>query len=340
MTQTTTGIFNIRFNGSIHICYELIKLNLIISTILISFIALQNACAEEQTNHSIQNNQAIHLEDNNIIDQTHRILSDTTSRIGARIDNLLSGNTDEDYNKNKTKLTVETKQVFQETGGSYLNFRFSTSIDLPKTSKNMKLFIKSDPEVDSLVEEALPSQDQNNESRDGIGIGVSVDSKPGRKWSSSVKLGMRARLPLDLYTKYQIKRSIALNENWDAIPRQEFWYFMEDGAGGASRIEFTRPVNDSIRFYTRTELQFEDINDYFEFSQSINFSQLISRKSHIRYSTGMISRSTDDFSPRLYYITSKYTKNFYREWLDFIIYPEVRFAEANDFDEDLAISFH
>ncbi|MEM8843504.1 MAG: hypothetical protein AAGB35_00500 [Pseudomonadota bacterium] len=312
--------------------------------LLMSLLTIPNAKADneqitkESTNDSTQVTEEDDLVDeDNIIDRTHRAIAEGANNAAQRIDGIFA----KDFNKrkkNKSHFIVETKQVFEESGDKNLEYRIILRIDLPNTSERLKLFFNSDSaDEDNLEEQVLPSQNDYGDSIDDASFGLQWDSNPDKKWKSSAKLGITAGF--DPYIKYQIKRKFRLSENWYSIPNQEFWYYQEDKAGEASSIKFIRPISNTLEFYTNSKAQYEERKDFFELIQSLNFTQILSPKSSITYHAGIIGRTKPNFQTTNYYITTNYTRKIYRHWLYLSIYPEIRFPREEDFDEQAAISF-
>lgn len=281
-------------------------------------------------------------------------VADKITPVHDRVTNWLdnSARNIDNFFGNDDSLTIEN--------GSYLRFSQEFSwherddfgsdtalrlrLDLPTTEERLRILIESDPEEaqGTLAEQGANTARNNNDfNSDNFLIGLRrLSSRDKREdWRFDAGAGIKVKLPLDPYVRFSGERQWLMEDSpWVLDSWNRVSWFNKEGYSARSRWDLGRPLSDTQHLRFITNVQWQEEVDTLEYSEGIEFNQLLGTRSAIRYAAVAVGRSAS--SPKLhdYYLLSHYRRNLHKEilFVDFI--PELHFPREQDYDAEFGVT--
>lgn len=273
----------------------------------------------------------------------HNTLSLGVSDLSVAIDEFIS-NEEDIYNRsNRSYVRLRLSQSFASEGDLFTKAKLSGKIDLPNTEDKWKLVFESDVDPDQSLDEQNRGLDANDvellDNSDNATGALRFSFDNINNWDIDWDNGLKTPLPLDYFTRINFRRDFELMDDWYLQARQSFNYFHRERLGTLSQLVFAKQVCDVCFFRNKTEVQFRDKRDRFEFAQVATMGYLLNNDSAISFQLGVIGES--DPNPRImnYYFRTDYRYRLHEDWLFLNIVPDISFPRERDFHLRPAITF-
>jgi hypothetical protein len=240
-------------------------------------------------------------------------------------------------NESWLRLTTDMRWDTQEQGSVDASPRLR--LDLPTAKEELHLLIENDSlEERSAAEEAVPALRQGDESKSAsVGFGLDLDNW-AKDWKKQFQVGIRGALPLNPYTRFIAKRKWDLPGEWELASHNLLAWFNRDGYSWKSQIRVGEPIAPDWRMDFATNLQWQEEDDFLEYSQRVTFSNVLSDRSAISYSTGVTAASSSDPRIEAYFLLADYRRNISRRLVFIDVIPALTFPREEDYDPQWSIT--
>ncbi len=275
----------------------------------------------------------------NRIAPVHRTVTRWVDNTARGIDNFF-GTADSYRTDNDSYLRLRTDVRWTELeswSGSELDHKFR--LDLPTAKERLRLVFESDPtREESGIADTLPSQAQSGESGSLFGIGSSSRRKdPHEGWVARLQGGVRLRTPIDPYARITFGRAWWMGD-WEGELRHRADWFKNSGYSLDNRLDIAQSLNDTWLLRFTTDANWEEEIDKLWLVQSANLSKILTPRSVITYSTGIIAESLSSTRTNNYFVVANYRRDLHRQLLYLEIIPELTFPREADFDATWGIT--
>ncbi len=250
-------------------------------------------------------------------------LSSTWLATARSIDSWMSG--EESSGRNKSRINIGIKQSFQKSGDHESELYIRGKLDIPNTKRKLKLFIDSETnDPSSLEDKRLNNHDQSFST-----AGVSREHTT-RNIKISNDVGIRFRLPMDPFYRFKARYLTNLNQQWKLGAEQKLWYYHSRGWGESSEIFFQRQISEQHSLRISTEAQYQKRYEEFEFGQFFTLNQSIEGNHWHAFTLGITGSSQPRPQTDSWYLSAHYKKLIYEDWLVFSANPKLRFPKDDN----------
>lgn len=266
-------------------------------------------------------------------------------RVGGWIDNSARGidsffGTDAAWlTDNQSWLRVASDFRWDKTDRGTGEIRPQLKLDLPTASKRLHLIIENDnPEQRTAAQDTVPSLRNTNTSRNTVlGLGYDMDSW-APLWKKQIQAGISGVTPLNPYARFIAKRNWKLGGDWVLNSYNRVAWFNTDGYSVKSEIRIGEPLAPRWHLDYTTLLVWREDRDYLQFTESANLVNVLSPRSAISYSTGVVGTGATDPEITGYFISADYRRNVSRRLIFLDVIPELSFPKTENFDPHWAIT--
>ncbi len=306
---------------------------------------IKNAQESEETSKDSAEHQPVNKADNVVGDTnigksvewlvgTRDLLSKNISEMAENMDRFFAGEAAEQL-VNGSYIRLSLSQRFDRGGKLTSKQKLKLKLDLPYTESRLKLVFETDPQdTDSLLDknrDSIPTEDVRLGDDSGLSGAFQFLLSERYKWRTSLDAGLRTPLPLDPFIRLRFRRTHRINEQWQMRIRQKFYYFDDDGFGERTQLFFERPITDSYFFRAKSEAQFSDQENRFEFAEVISTFHILDDEHVIDYSVGVLGESQPVPRTSAYFIQTTLRKKLYRNWLYVSFTPDFYFQREENF---------
>ena len=275
------------------------------------------------------------------LDEQQELWANRASSTGQYIDGFM-GDTDviQDQNNSYLKLYFDFDISKKESVETKPRVKFS--LDLPITKKRFRLVIESDLDQENSIEERNLSHLPSTANSTNEGLNASFrhifDSS---KWQRlSLDWGVKAKWPPDPFVRARAVRAWELNDYWDMVYSQEFFWFETKGLGTYSQFDFDRLLSTSFLFRWTTVLDWHERQEQFDLLEQVSLFQDIDEKQAIQYSLGFTNQNRKRHAiVTNYYTKATYRRRLYKDWLFCDLTPGVEFPREDDYKANPFINF-
>jgi hypothetical protein len=263
----------------------------------------------------------------------HRTVTRWVDNTARGIDNFF-GTADSYRTDNDSYLRLRTDLRWTELeswDNSELDHKFR--LDLPTAKERLRLIFESDPTREERgVADTLPSQAREGESGSLFGIGSQSRRKdPHEGWVARLQGGVRLRTPIDPYARITFGRAWWMG-NWEGELRHRADWFDSRGYSLDNRFDLAQPLSDRWLLRFTTDANWKEEIDKLWLVQSANLSNVLSPRSVITYSTGVIAESLSSTRANNFFLVANYRRDLHRQLLYLEVIPELTFPREADFD--------
>ena len=269
--------------------------------------------------------------------ETHIVISNGLERAARRIDSFFAAD-----------------QAFEESTRSYARLRFDTildqdtqlsfkgnvrvRIDLPRTERKLKLLIESDTrdttdparnQIDQTPVEAVKRQDYL----------ISVEQVENlNAWDIRPAAGIKLRWIPDPFVRIRATRYQDL-DGWLMRTAGNLFWFVSEGAGATSTLDFDRAMGETALFRSGTTLRWAETDQFLTAEQLMSIYQRIDPRRYIVYQAGAVATRNPDWAMQQYFVAVHFRKNVYKNWLFMEVIPQINYTVDRDFRADPALTF-
>ncbi len=269
------------------------------------------------------------------IDYTKDYLGTTVNDFGTYIDQGLTTTEGEEVLPNRSYIRLRTMEEYSHLGGYVSDSSVSVRIDLPNTQRKWHLIFETDPnDQDSLEskERDLVSANQSAETNGAIG-GVSVQDGLWSHWKARFDVGVKVKLPIDPFTRAELRRVENASDSWVVQFKQEVYYYHSIGAGLSSGLNFYHPVDEGISKIVTVGSNAQYLYDSHSWGllSHVGLSDRINNNHLLEYSTGMSIDPGESRPLTNYWISFTWLQNIYKNWLYLSVVPKIDVPREYDY---------
>ena len=270
------------------------------------------------------------------ITPVHERVSRWVSSTSRGIDGFFG--TDDHLNtSNKSYLRLSQELQWEEGDGFSTDPGIRFKLDLPTTKERLRLIIESDPEETrgTLADKGSERlrNDSQNASDTVIGLARLSDKDWTRNWDTKFSAGVKFRLPLDPYVRWDAERLWSLgNGPWQLASENRLSWFNSDGYFARSRWDVGRPLDASRHLSFVTNIQWQEDEDTLEVSEMAAIHHKLDKRSAVRYAAVLVGSSASDPQINDYYLQALYRRDIHRQILYADVIPELHFLRDTNYD--------
>ncbi|MDX1458046.1 MAG: hypothetical protein R3276_10690, partial [Marinobacter sp.] len=212
-------------------------------------------------------------------------------------------------------------------------------LDIPTVEEKLRLVIESESDELIPLEERRRSRQLTDDQRsetDATGA-LRLLSEVGDAINLSNDVGVRLRIPPDAFWRLSAKKRWKLDEDWNMLADQRFYYFHQSGWGERSRLSFGREVGKGWRFLTSTELEWVHDDRKFVMSQTFNTFKELNNRATINPRIGMLGESQPNWRNTSYFADVTYRYRLYHSWLYGELIPAIEFPREASFKDRFSL---
>ncbi|MCO4792213.1 MAG: hypothetical protein KC493_00770 [Bacteriovoracaceae bacterium] len=284
------------------------------------------------------------------INEAHDVLSNSIVLIGSKIDSFFGQNRGDDLaNGSRIRMWTETTKVEGEKLNTEANIRFK--IHLPYTQKRFKIVFEKkadDPAQDN--PENTPHDDSGNTGDNKSGkisskgkttaaLQYIVDST--RNWNFFATTGIRVDIPPEPFARARVRRNWKLPYDVEMIAEQSVFWFLEDGFGETSSLDFDYKVSPNKLFRFSNNATWRDETDTFTIIHGPSFFHTFSPRRGISYHAKAVGSSRPKSMITNYDLTITYRQLLHKTWFFYELSPKGTFPrdEQWKFTPSISLKF-
>jgi len=292
--------------------------------------------SKADTNASTEHN---HTKSHDFVNLSSKYVNDKYLAMVHNLDMFLSQRTYE-REKNNSHLGFSVANTWFENGDIKNDFRLRAKAHFPGTSERVRLFIETDPDESSALEQrSRPgSTDQTIDNKNSVaGIEYSKEA-PLDKWKRSISLGGNLDGGINPLVRYRVRKYWSLRDRWRYGFRQDFWHQGDVGWGETSYFELLHSIDAESWIKVESAIELRDEDKPLEYMNSWRFSRQLSDRwtTSVRlafFGEGPPQNMVDDrsISTSLVYKLRDYSVFLY-------LTPEIYFPEEDDYNPEHSIT--
>ena len=265
--------------------------------------------------------------------------SERVDSFARGVDHFFVGNSSlSESNHSYARLRVGGKW---SEGGQYidetdLKFR----LDLPATKRYYKLIIENDSDEDlTLEEQNRPNFIGNQQSGlDSLSAALQYAETIHDNWKTKARIGIKGGLPLDVFTRFTLKRRWTPGYGWNLPYHFRLSYFHSDGYKAHNSLSFEHPLPYSLFFTAKSAIAWTQERNTMESAQTFSIFQHINENKGINYRVGILGESASHTLVSAYFLSAHYRRLIYEDWLYVDIIPEINYSREFDYEAKSSIT--
>tara|TARA_Y100001970_G_C14256655_1_gene875992 strand:- start:1094 stop:2113 length:1020 start_codon:yes stop_codon:yes gene_type:complete len=282
----------------------------------------------KEDNGNDSDNQSLIKKTTEIVDDTHKILSEQVSSASDIVDSFFGEERmDGDYNTSKIRLNFVT--IFDDEGKATNEINLSTSLILPRTQKKLNLIVEDAKKnfTDDDLSDTGGSQKQNKGTDKSVTestLSAALQYKifDSKNWTIDTKTGVVFSVPfVDPYGRLRIRRSFYLENNWESRFTQLVrWSPLRDWEE-SSGLVFDKPINNQLLFRINNGISWRKKTRLFSLGHGYSlYHQLTSNKA-LEYFSSISGIHEPKIYTTGYNLGVAYRQMVYKNWIFFEISP-------------------
>ena len=238
------------------------------------------------------------------------------------IDTWLSG--EESASDNRSRVNISFEQFIAKSGEWETDVNIRAKLDIPNTKRKLKLFIDSDTNDKSSLEDK--KLDTKEDTFTTVGIEQARNLK---NVQFKTQIGAKPRYPIDPFARVKAEVSGNLNDMWFNGFKQKIWYFHQDGWGESSEYFLQTQLNQSYQLRISTEAQYQKQDGDFELGQFFTLYESIPDSHWHSFTFGVTGSNKPNPRVNTYFLAANYRQPIFKDWIFLTIDPRVRFLRED-----------
>lgn len=275
------------------------------------------------------------LEEESMIDLTHKRLSNSLFYLSNRIDSFFGGERADDLpNGSRLRLFWNFNK---EEGVAYKGqgaIRFN--IALVETQKKLKVSFKNKYEKESEKNETeVTGEIQKSPSQ--AGESSFYDLADLLKWRVKIDSGIRIDIPPDPFVRMSLLKSWHFGL-YELRPSQQVFWYLKNGLGETTKLDLDRPISGEVLARYENDATWTDELDKFTFFSGPTLYQKLSDKRGLSYGAKVLGESKPTWYVNDYRLEVIYRQLLYRQWFFVEFNPYIHFPKWKDWDRTLGFN--
>jgi hypothetical protein len=269
-----------------------------------------------------------------MIQRQHQRISNTLEALLQRTDALFGGDRAYDLPTGS----------YVRIGGRYVLYRpedhnnefaslVSAKISLPRTQDRLQVTLQQD------IEDALLTRSQREAQVEAgqapatenqyLGLrGVAVEKL---KLQIHADVGVKLRLPPDPYARLRVQRVFDKQGNWVPTVSETLLWRRTEKFSAATEFGLLRSYGTRSALGLISNATWRQTKDAFDLSQVVNFTHRIDERSLAAAEAGVLGDTQGNAWVTAYYVSVRYRRKIYRDWLLFEVRPQLTYPRDRDF---------
>lgn len=231
------------------------------------------------------------VEDKSWLDHTQIYFSDGIHDFGSYLDRSLAKKDQDEERINMSYVRLRFKNEYSYRGYYDSDEKLSLRVDLPYVKNNWNIILETDPEdYNSLESKQRDLPDHTSKAAiDGAIGGVRLQDEKLRNWETNLDVGVKIKLPLDPFTRGELRRVDQLSTEWTNELKQSVFYYDSLGVGALTSWNLYHSFDTEQRrvFKAGSSAQYLYEEDNWELLFQAQYFQRIYENHLIEYSTGI-----------------------------------------------------
>src|SRR3569623_1923396 len=145
-----------------------------------------------------------------------------------------------------------------------------------------------------------------------------------------------ARLRFDTILDQDMQISF---DGWLMRTAGNLFWFVSDGAGASSTLDFDRAMGETALFRSGTTLRWAETDQFLTAEQLMSIYQRIDPRRYVVYQVGAVATRDPDWAMQQYFVAVHFRKNVYKNWLFMEVIPQINYTVDRDFRADPTHTF-
>jgi hypothetical protein len=274
------------------------------------------------------------------IDVTNEYIANQWDQINRSIDSFFSNQVIKN-SQNQSSLFFNSTFTKSERSALQKQYDFQLKIDLPNTTKKLKIVIEKQPDdISNVLSDAAISNKKNINQSIGVSsqkakytAGVNYLLTKSKYFVSFIHTGIRVDLPLNPYFKIDLHKTIVF-EDVNISFLQKFLLYRQEGFQEISQILFTKKINQNLQADLVNALVWTDETDAFALRNNFALTQDLGDEKNITYSVGANAKLSPTFFYDSYDTSVSYRQLIYKNWLYGTFSVGANFPKSNHFKDE------
>ncbi|MFQ5543490.1 MAG: hypothetical protein ACE5FY_03955 [Nitrospiria bacterium] len=273
-------------------------------------------------------------------DKTHSFLSRHIVSNSDKLDAFF-GDERMDVETNRTKVRLNLVSLVDDEGKYQFKPNVAVSLILPRTKKRFKLVVEDVQDTLSDNDESgIQGEDRLVESVFDTTLSTAlryifIDTK---KFNIQFDLGVKARTPIDPFTRLRIRRSYFLKKWESRFIYSLKWPFSKKWEAVTS-VAFDRPISEQFLFRFNNVAAWQRIESEVSFSHDFSLFHKLPDHKALVYFTGMKWVDEPSLHATSYQLGVTYRQRLFRHWCFFQIQPLVTYPKDKNFEFTPTVTF-
>lgn len=240
---------------------------------------------------------------------------------------------------NKSYVRIRTGGAWVEGEGHVDNTDIKFRLDLPATKRRFHIIIENvTDDKESLEEKTRPSLSEANGIDDSsITAAIAFVRSEAKHWKVRTLLGVKARLPGDMFVKFSAKRRWDLNDSWTMPFRFKAVEYLNDEWEIEQSLAFERPLENDLFFSARSSIEWEE-DEATVAAQTFSLRKRLNDRKGVDYRLGVIGANVAKPRIRTYFVSAHYRELLYKDWLYWNVIPEVSYPRDQGFESIFSLT--
>lgn len=245
-------------------------------------------------------------------DSTEKTIASEWRLFNRNVDSFF---TNQPYRVNENQSTLSAYSNFYFKEGQKLQsiYDLEAKIDLPRTTKKLKLVIeKEKDEITKATTDENVITNKNVPSKYSAGVNYFLSQS--KYFTSLIHFGLRLEMPLNPSVKINLHKDIK-TEYFDIGLFQKFILYRQEGFQEVSQVSFFKKWNEIFQSDFLNSLAWTDKTDLFILRNNFIIYQYVGHEKALNYSVGANAKLSPTFYYDSYDASISYRQLLYQNYL-------------------------
>ncbi len=240
---------------------------------------------------------------------------------------------------NKSFVRFRVGGAWVEGKGYVDNTDFKFRLHLPATKRRFHIVIENTlDDKESLEEKTRPSLSESNGFDDSsVTAAIEFMRSEAKHWKTRTLLGVKARLPGDMFVKFSAKRRWDLGGSWTMPYRFKAAEYLNDEWEIEQSLAFERPLENELFFSATSSIDWGQ-DAVTVAAQSFSLRKRLSDTKGVNYQLGVIGADVAKPEITSYFVSAHYRELLYKNWLYLNVIPEVNYPRDQGFESVFSLT--
>ncbi|MCB0363523.1 MAG: hypothetical protein KDD35_12415 [Bdellovibrionales bacterium] len=263
-------------------------------------------------------------------DRSQKILSEQLHKLSHSLDSFFGSARIDEESKSDSRIRINLISSFRDYSGDSYGANFRSRIALPRTERRLNIVLQNvSRSFDEDKEGSQPSLGETLQNED-YAAGLRYLPEISKEWNLGVDTGVKLVLPPDPFIRLRGRRSWWPGL-WEIRATGTLFWFNSRGFGHTESLEFDRQISDSLLFRSENTASWLNVDNEYQFSQSLNFIQRLNDEWGLLYFLRMSGSNDPVPHAEAYSSGINFRKRIKGNWFYFNIQPAGNWPRERDF---------